>query len=81
MSGFSRTFVVCARLDPWFHPLLSTAAAASRLRPTIPSARTNLAQRSVDSIKARLSSMAGETVDIPIIIGGKEIRTGDTGPS
>jgi len=24
--------------------------------------------------------MAGETVDIPIIIGGKEIRTGDTGP-
>ena len=28
-------------------------------------------------LKARLKSMAGEKVDIPIIIGGKEIRTGD----
>ena len=32
------------------------------------------------SIKARLKTLAGETVDIPIIIGGKEIRTGDTAP-
>jgi 1-pyrroline-5-carboxylate dehydrogenase len=30
------------------------------------------------AIKARLAAMAGETVDIPIIIGGKEIRTGTT---
>src|SRR5215208_7048312 len=30
-------------------------------------------------LKARLTRMAGETVDIPIIIGGKEIRTGSTG--
>ena len=29
-------------------------------------------------LKARLSTMASETVDIPIIIGGKEIRTGVT---
>jgi 1-pyrroline-5-carboxylate dehydrogenase len=29
-------------------------------------------------LKARLSTMAAETVDIPIIIGGKEIRTGAT---
>ncbi len=29
-------------------------------------------------LKAKLSQMAGETVDIPIIIGGKEIRTGTT---
>jgi 1-pyrroline-5-carboxylate dehydrogenase len=29
-------------------------------------------------LKARLNQMAGETVDIPIIIGGKEIRTGAT---
>jgi 1-pyrroline-5-carboxylate dehydrogenase len=29
-------------------------------------------------LKSRLSQMAGETVDIPIIIGGKEIRTGTT---
>ncbi|CAN5749644.1 L-glutamate gamma-semialdehyde dehydrogenase [soil metagenome] len=29
------------------------------------------------ALKARLASMATERVDIPIIIGGKEIRTGD----
>jgi 1-pyrroline-5-carboxylate dehydrogenase len=29
-------------------------------------------------LKARLAKMASETVDIPIVIGGKEIRTGDT---
>ena len=29
-------------------------------------------------IKGRLEQMAGETVDIPLVIGGKEVRTGDT---
>jgi 1-pyrroline-5-carboxylate dehydrogenase len=29
-------------------------------------------------LKARLATMAGETIDIPIVIGGKPIRTGDT---
>src|SRR5688500_16993254 len=29
-------------------------------------------------LKARLDSMAGEQLDIPVIIAGKEIRTGDT---
>jgi len=32
-------------------------------------------------LKARLATMANETVDIPIIIGGKEIRTAATEPS
>jgi 1-pyrroline-5-carboxylate dehydrogenase len=32
------------------------------------------------SIKARLTALAGDHVDIPIIIGGKEIRSGDTAP-
>ena len=31
-------------------------------------------------LKARLSQMANDTVDIPVIIGGKEIRTGATEP-
>jgi 1-pyrroline-5-carboxylate dehydrogenase len=31
------------------------------------------------SLKKRLGEMMGETIDIPIVIGGKEIRTGDTG--
>jgi hypothetical protein len=32
-------------------------------------------------LKARLASMAGERVEIPLIIGGKEIRTGKTATS
>jgi 1-pyrroline-5-carboxylate dehydrogenase len=31
-------------------------------------------------LKARLASMASEKIDIPVIIGGKEIRTGQTHP-
>ena len=31
------------------------------------------------ALKARLKEMANERIDIPIIIGGKEIRTGDDG--
>src|SRR5688500_2067964 len=30
------------------------------------------------ALKARLASMANERMDIPLIIGGKEIRSGDT---
>jgi 1-pyrroline-5-carboxylate dehydrogenase len=30
------------------------------------------------SIKAKLSQMAGEQIEVPLIIGGKEIRTGNT---
>ena len=33
------------------------------------------------ALKARLASMAGERVDIPIIIDGREIRTGDLAQS
>ncbi len=33
------------------------------------------------SLKARLKTMAAETVDMPMFIGGKEIRTGDTANS
>ena len=33
------------------------------------------------SLKACLSAMAGETIEIPLIIGGREIRTGDTAAS
>ncbi len=33
------------------------------------------------SIKARLSSMAAEKIEIPLIIGGKEVRTGNTAKS
>src|SRR4051794_33251155 len=33
------------------------------------------------SLKARLKTMAAETVDMPLIIGGKEVRTGATSTS
>ena len=33
------------------------------------------------SLKARLSAMAGEKIEIPIVIGGEDIRTGATAPS
>jgi 1-pyrroline-5-carboxylate dehydrogenase len=33
------------------------------------------------ALKARLKEMAGERVDIPVIVGGREIRTGDTAQS
>lgn len=32
------------------------------------------------ALKARLASMAGEHVEIPVIVNGKEYRTGDTAP-
>jgi 1-pyrroline-5-carboxylate dehydrogenase len=31
------------------------------------------------AIKARLAAMAGERIDIPLVIGGQEVRTGTTG--
>jgi 1-pyrroline-5-carboxylate dehydrogenase len=33
------------------------------------------------AVKARLASMAGERVEIPLVIGGKDVRTGDLGQS
>ncbi|HET9424554.1 MAG TPA: L-glutamate gamma-semialdehyde dehydrogenase [Gemmatimonadaceae bacterium] len=32
-------------------------------------------------VKAKLKEMAGERIDIPLVIGGREVRTGDTAPS
>jgi 1-pyrroline-5-carboxylate dehydrogenase len=32
------------------------------------------------ALKARLQTMARETADIPLVIGGREVRTGDTAP-
>src|SRR5262245_36577412 len=31
------------------------------------------------SLKSKLASMFGEKIEIPVVIGGKEFRTGDTG--
>src|ERR1700712_2193145 len=33
------------------------------------------------SIKTRLNEMAAERIDIPLVIGGRDVRTGDTAAS
>jgi 1-pyrroline-5-carboxylate dehydrogenase len=56
---------------------------AARRRVPLPENDPNLSYRPGSperaELKARLAAMAGEVIDIPIIIGGREIRTGDTG--
>jgi len=56
---------------------------AARRRVPLPENDPNLSYRPGSperaELKARLAAMAGEIIDIPIIIGGREIRTGDTG--
>jgi 1-pyrroline-5-carboxylate dehydrogenase len=49
--------------QPWNEPVLSYAAGSPERK----------------ELKSRLEEMAGEEIEIPIIIGGREIRTGDTG--
>ncbi|MEO7191982.1 MAG: L-glutamate gamma-semialdehyde dehydrogenase [Vicinamibacterales bacterium] len=57
-----------------------TAAAATipAVPPPVNEPVKNYAPLSTerDELKARLAAMAGERLDIPLIIGGKEIRTG-----
>lgn len=56
---------------------------AARRRVPLPENDPNLTYRPGSperaDLKARLSAMAAEVIDIPVIIGGREIRTGDTG--
>ncbi|MBL7717052.1 MAG: L-glutamate gamma-semialdehyde dehydrogenase [Bdellovibrionales bacterium] len=40
--------------------------------------KTALGQAQIQSLKARLDSMSREKIEIPLIIGGKEVRTGKT---
>jgi 1-pyrroline-5-carboxylate dehydrogenase len=47
---------------PWNEPVLGYAAGTDER----------------EELKGRLESMAAERIDIPIIIGGREVRTGDT---
>src|SRR3954468_19366243 len=62
--------------------LASTAAFAGvrRVPPPVNEPNRTYAPGSADraALKARLKEMAGERLDIPIVIGGREIRTGNT---
>jgi len=59
-----------------------TDVLAARRRVPRPQNDPNLTYRPGSperaELKARLSAMAAERIDIPVIIGGKEIRTGNT---
>jgi 1-pyrroline-5-carboxylate dehydrogenase len=56
------------------HPGITTVPAA--VNEPVRSYEPGSADRA--ALKARLASMAGERADIPVIIGGQEIRTGAT---
>jgi 1-pyrroline-5-carboxylate dehydrogenase len=49
--------------QPWNEPVLSYAAGSPERK----------------ELKSKLDEMAGEQIEIPLIIGGREIRTGETG--
>jgi 1-pyrroline-5-carboxylate dehydrogenase len=56
-------------------------AGVRRVPPPVNEANRTYAAGSPEraELKARLASMAAEKIDIPIVIGGKEIRTGNLG--
>ena len=62
-------------------PLISQEFVTFTRPSTSRSAATHPDRRSAPSIKARLAAMAGERVEIPLVIGGKCVRTGDLGRS
>jgi 1-pyrroline-5-carboxylate dehydrogenase len=61
--------------------LLSAFTGIRRVPPPVNEPIKSYAPGSPEraELKARLEQMAGERVDIPIVIGGREVRTGDVG--
>ncbi|MEP6593961.1 MAG: hypothetical protein ABJC51_09730, partial [Acidobacteriota bacterium] len=55
-------------------------AGVRRVPPPVNDPNRTYAPGSLEraELKVRLESMAGETLDIPLVIGGQEIRTGRT---
>jgi 1-pyrroline-5-carboxylate dehydrogenase len=62
---------------------IASIAAVRRVPPAVNEPVKSYAPGTPEraELKARLASMATERIDIPLIIGGKEIRTGKTGQS
>jgi 1-pyrroline-5-carboxylate dehydrogenase len=62
---------------------LSAVAGVRRVPPPVNEPVKAYAPGSPEKaeLKARLRAMAGERLDIPLIVGGEEVRTGDTAPS
>src|SRR5690349_3131555 len=62
---------------------LAGFAGTRRVPPPVNEPVKSYAPKSAErtEVKAKLKEMAGERIDIPLVIGGKEIRTGDTATS
>src|SRR5690606_10193518 len=59
---------------------LVTLSARRRVPPAVNEPIRSYAPGTAEraSLKARLAAMAGEHIEIPVIVDGKEYRTGDT---
>src|SRR3954467_4999011 len=62
---------------------LTGFAGTRRVPPPVNEPVRSYAPKSPEraDVKARLKEMAGERIDIPLVIGGAEVRTGDTAKS
>ena len=62
---------------------LAGFAGTRRVPPPVNEPIKSFAPKSSEraEVKARLKEMAGERIDIPLVIGGREVRTGDTAQS
>jgi 1-pyrroline-5-carboxylate dehydrogenase len=62
---------------------LTGFAGTRRVPPPVNEPVKSYAPKSPEraDVKAKLKEMAAERIDIPLVIGGREIRTGDTAPS
>src|SRR3954467_4616502 len=62
---------------------LTGFAGTRRVPPPVNEPVRSYAPKSPEraDVKARLKEMAGERIDIPLVIGGAEVRTGDKAPS
>ena len=80
-AGSSSPSVQSPRADA--PPLMSGFTGIRRVPPPVNEPVKSYAPGSKEKIelKARLASMSEERVDIPVIIGGREIRTGNTAQS
>src|SRR3954466_12661666 len=80
--GAAQSEQAAATISPSSAPLAGFAGTR-RVPPPVNEPIKSYAPKSPEraEIKARLKSMAAEEIDIPLVIGGREIRTGETAPS
>ena len=80
MATHSETDAPSARLEPAGHPESRTVSLAGAARVPAPVNDSNRGylpgSPERKELKSKLEQMASERIDIPVVIGGREIRTG-----